>query len=153
MYVSVIHTHYNVACLMSYTFFTIDLQFYTKTVGPYWPPDRLHIDRHYADIKPDMNNIYDSKDVERIEVSMSKTLNLPRYVVYNIIFWYVIFCSFIGYLTTWSAVNGYKKAHPDKPDPLVDLQKQYASLFLTGCLVFTSFVDLRVCWVQLARFT
>jgi len=77
-------------------------QFYWNTLAGYWDPGRTHLDDGYINIKPSFPN------VERLNISMKNEMYLD---------------SFIGYLSTWSGLNAYKKKNLDKEDPLIDVQK------------------------------
>jgi hypothetical protein len=70
-------------------------------MGKYWDAGRKHLDNEYANIKP-----INFAKVERLNIEMSKDMDLQ---------------SFMGYLTTWSAWNAHRKAHPDLQDPLVPI--------------------------------
>jgi len=79
-------------------------EYYWQTLKGYWPPDREKIDNHYKDIIP-----INYQKVENYLTSMSKEVDIQ---------------SFIGYLTTWSGLNEYKKKNPGKEDPLISVQKR-----------------------------
>jgi hypothetical protein len=68
----------------------------------YWDAGRKHLDEGYVNIKPSYPN------VERHNISMSNEMNVP---------------TFMGYLGTWSGLNAYRKAHPDREDPLIGVRK------------------------------
>jgi len=89
-------------------------KFYVDTIGPYWDPQRKHIDNHYKDIIPE-NYDYPGKAIERVDLQMTKPVDLA---------------SFMGYMETWSAVNQYKTKHPDLPSPLIQFKSS-----LEQCLI------------------
>jgi hypothetical protein len=85
------------------------LQYFHDTLGKFWHPNRKIVDNHYKDIIPTFGS------VERFDLQMSKTMELS---------------AFIGYLTTWSGLNDYKKANPDKPDPLILITERQIEAFI-----------------------
>jgi len=80
--------------------------YYFHEVGPYFNPNRKLIDDKYVNIVPTFGRI------ERKEMSMQKTMDMS---------------TLIGYLSTWSGLDNYKKANPNKPDPLQNLIKRIES--------------------------
>ena len=48
----------------------------------------------------------------------------------------------VGYLSSWSAYNSYRREHPDKPDPLVE----YRNALMEACGVTDDQQQLRVVW-------
>ena len=67
---------------------------YRDVVGPFWPPDRAEIERGYVNVHLPF-----------------PPLDAPRFVMEKE--WTVDDC--IGYLGTWSATQGFKKAHGRDP--------------------------------------
>lgn len=72
---------------------------YEDLTAPYWPPERAHIDRHYADLP---------FPFERIDLGplppMQQHWALPQY---------------LAYLDSWSAVARYRQQHGHSPLDLV----------------------------------
>jgi len=71
-------------------------EFYREIVGPYWAPERRHVDMNYADIPFHFSNI------RTYEYAYIKSWTLHQ---------------FEGYLNTWSSVQKYKQIHPNS-DPV-----------------------------------
>lgn len=85
----------------------IDL-FDREIVGPYWPPERRHIDRHYSDFDFPFTRI----DVPSFAMRLAWNRR-----------------QFLDYIGTWSAVQRYRK---DKGhDPLVWLDNELAACWNT----------------------
>ncbi len=99
------------------------LEFYDGTLGPYWSPRRKLVDLEYVGMEPGEPFV----DVRRLSVPMLKPMPLD---------------AFIGYLTTWSAYQTWKKAHPTAPDVLTALRAEYVTRLLAHtmecCCVFLS---------------
>ncbi len=73
-------------------------RFYDDVVGPYWPPEREHIDRGYATIP------FPYRTLETPPFSTWRELNLD---------------GFVRYLATWSAVRRYARERGS--DPLAEM--------------------------------
>lgn len=80
-----------VLALVSYGVLTLDpnlddcfQQFYWKEINPYWPPERRLVDQGYRDI------LFPFDELEAPHIPMVCDWTLP---------------AFLGYLSTWSAVN------------------------------------------------
>ncbi|MBS1555680.1 MAG: class I SAM-dependent methyltransferase [Bacteroidetes bacterium] len=80
--------------------------FYTKTVGPYWDPERRHIDAHYRSLPFPFEEI----DTPDFSFSLQWTLEQLH-----------------GYLGTWSAVHKFKMAN--EFDPVAPLIEQLRPLW------------------------
>ncbi len=81
--------------------------FYTSTVGPFWDPERKHIDSAYKNIRLDFEEIQFNESFR-----MAYNWDLEQ---------------FEGYLNTWSAVGNYKKEKNENPVPaLIDALKGVA---------------------------
>lgn len=74
--------------------------FYQDTIGPYWDPERRHIDRAYASLGFPFEEI---------------TLNKPHAIETQ-----MDLEGFMGYLSSWSSVRHY--IHKNGEDPLIPLQ-------------------------------
>jgi len=72
--------------------------FYRDLLGPYWPPERVHVEAGYADLP------FPFREISPPALEMKADWNLDQ---------------LIGYLGTWSAVARYRQA--GNPDPLPDL--------------------------------
>ena len=70
------------------------LDFYQNTIGPYWPPERRHVQHRYEDLDFPFKNL-PSPDFE-----MQVSWTLPQ---------------LLGYLGTWSAVKAYERAWGHSP--------------------------------------
>lgn len=84
-------------------------EFYTETVGPYWDPERRHIDAHYRSIPFPFDEIKSPRFYQHYEWT------LPMLV---------------GYLGTWSAVQHYRQQTGD--DPLAALVPRLRSVWGTA---------------------
>lgn len=81
-------------------------EFYEGDIGPYWPPERVHIEGGYDNIDFPFEDI-----------------SLPRFDMY--VDWSL--GELMGYFSTWSAVNRYKAAS-DK-DPLIDVEQKLSKIW------------------------
>jgi SAM-dependent methyltransferase len=80
-------------------------RFYTGVVGPYWPPERRHVESGYRTLP------FPWRDMPAPAFLLETRWDLDQVM---------------GYLATWSAVQRYKEAN-DQRDPLPDLREQLAS--------------------------
>jgi SAM-dependent methyltransferase len=76
----------------------IFFDFYSRVVGPYWPPDRRHVDAHYATLPFPFGKLP--------HPGFSLTLEWSRAQV-------------LGYVSSWSATARYHKAVGRDPVPLL----------------------------------
>lgn len=74
-----------------------------RDLGPWWPPERHHIDTAYADLDFPFEPVASPKFI------MEAEWTLP---------------ALLGYLSTWSALKAYQAARPD--DPLAALAQRLA---------------------------
>ncbi|MEQ8417310.1 MAG: class I SAM-dependent methyltransferase [Imperialibacter sp.] len=72
-------------------------RFYSKVVGPYWDPERKHIDNSYADISIPFKELKPSEHFEMTYKWNAESLE--------------------GYLNTWSSVGNYVKEKGENPVP------------------------------------
>jgi SAM-dependent methyltransferase len=70
--------------------------FYNEVVGPYWPPERKHVDAAYATLPFP----FDTEEFPRLSIVRDWTLD-----------------EFIDYVRSWSAVNRYVAAKTVDPIP------------------------------------
>ncbi len=70
------------------------LDFYRNRIGPYWDPQRSHIDNRYADLA------FPFADVRTATFMVNRTWSLER---------------FLNYLRTWSAVRQYMFENEEDP--------------------------------------
>ncbi|GAB3889489.1 class I SAM-dependent methyltransferase [Spirosoma agri] len=77
------------------------LDFYRNRVGPYWDPQRVHIDTSYANLP------FPFADVQHNQFTIHRNWTLDR---------------FLNYLRTWSAVRQY--IHENEEDPVTDFGEQ-----------------------------
>jgi SAM-dependent methyltransferase len=80
--------------------------FYENIVGPWWPPERRHIDERYATLA------FPFPEIRAPEFALYATWN---------------FSDYLGYLGTWSAVKRYRQARGE--DPLAALRRELAPLW------------------------
>ncbi|QJW88932.1 class I SAM-dependent methyltransferase [Spirosoma taeanense] len=80
------------------------LDFYRNRVGPYWDPQRKHIDDAYTTLP------FPFADAQRAEFIVQRTWSLER---------------FLNYLRTWSAVRQY--IHENEEDPVTELGRAIAT--------------------------
>lgn len=81
-------------------------RFYKADIGPYWPPDRAHIETGYRDIP------WPFTPVDVAPVAMTALWTLDQ---------------LLGYLTTWSAVQRYRVATGS--DPTLAMRDELAPLW------------------------
>ena len=67
---------------------------YRDVLGPYWPPERVHVDAAYRTLP------FPWPEIEAPSLRMDESWTLGR---------------FLGYLGTWSAVSAYRKKTGDDP--------------------------------------
>ncbi|HYW91457.1 MAG TPA: class I SAM-dependent methyltransferase [Gammaproteobacteria bacterium] len=68
--------------------------FHADLLGPFWPPERVHVDRGYADLE------FPFEPLAAPALEMAERWDLERY---------------LGYLGTWSAVRRYREARGEDP--------------------------------------
>ncbi|NND05026.1 MAG: class I SAM-dependent methyltransferase [Saprospiraceae bacterium] len=68
-------------------------EFYRDVIGPYWAPERSHVDSKYADIPFDFSN------VRKFQYRLQLTWTLRHLE---------------GYINTWSSVQKYKETNGEK---------------------------------------
>ena len=78
-------------------------RFYTETVGPYWPPERLSVEEGYRTLRLPF------PEIAPPSFTMEARLSLD---------------ALIGYVGTWSAVQRYREATGE--DPLPELRDELA---------------------------
>ena len=82
------------------------LTFYDGTLREYWSPKRRLVDAEYAGMEPT-----NFPEVKRFRLPLRKTMTVG---------------DFVGYLSTWSAYQDWKRAHgPDAPDVLQQLRTDF----------------------------
>ena len=72
--------------------------FYSEVVGPYWPPERRHIESGYRTLP------FPFEEMETPEFGLALSWNLDQVV---------------GYVSSWSATARYRKALGTDPVPLL----------------------------------
>jgi SAM-dependent methyltransferase len=70
------------------------MHYYTDVVGPYWPPDRRHLESGYRSLP------FPLRELAAPEFAMTATWSLT---------------DLVGYLDTWSATQRYLKARGEHP--------------------------------------
>lgn len=85
--------------------------FYSQTVGPYWPPERHHLETGYRTLPLPL------AELPMRSMTMTHRWSLDEYV---------------AYLETWSAVQRYRKAR--RSDPLPALRAALEPLWSSGPL-------------------
>lgn len=90
-----------VVALVSYGRLVLDAEidgivqrFYSETAGPYWPPERRHVEGGYRSLP------FPFAAVETPAIDMQAEWPLP---------------AFLGYVDTWSAVNALRQAQGTEP--------------------------------------
>lgn len=83
--------------------------FYDETVGPYWPPERRHVETAYRDLPFPWREIAAPQFQLRLDWDLD---------------------DFIGYVGTWSATQRYTKV--SGTDPLPVLRAEIAPLWSSG---------------------
>jgi SAM-dependent methyltransferase len=84
-------------------------RFYRDVVGPYWPPERRHVENAYRDLPFPWNDVA----APAFELRLDWALD-----------------DFLGYVGTWSAAQRYTKVSGS--DPLPGLRDQIAALWGSG---------------------
>ncbi|MBY5993547.1 class I SAM-dependent methyltransferase [Ferrimonas balearica] len=83
--------------------------FYRQVVGPFWPPERRHVEQGYRDLP------FPFAPLAHDPIRFTVRWPLAR---------------FLGYLGTWSATQGYLRHH--RQDPIVPLRRTLAPLWGEG---------------------
>lgn len=83
--------------------------FYNGVLGPFWPPERRHVEAGYRDMA------FPYTELPVPAFAMEADWNLDP---------------LMGYFATWSAVKAYRQAHGR--DPLPDLRARLASVWLAS---------------------
>lgn len=90
--------------LVSYGIMTVDAEtdpviahFYRTVIGPYWPPERKHVEDGYANLS------FPFPRLEAPEIAMNVDWSLNQ---------------FLGYIGTWSSVRRARKATGEDPVPV-----------------------------------
>jgi ubiquinone/menaquinone biosynthesis C-methylase UbiE len=78
--------------------------FYIHVVGPYWPPERRHVDAHYGTLPPPPK---EWASIELLPPPLALELQWSRQQV-------------LGYVSSWSASVRYQKEKGTDPVPLLD---------------------------------
>jgi SAM-dependent methyltransferase len=86
------------------------LDFYTDVVGPYWPPERRHIETNYATLPP---------------FPKEWTLVAPPHPGFRLTLRWNLE-QVLGYVSSWSATARYRKARGGDPVPLLRASLQGA---------------------------
>ncbi len=73
-------------------------EFYSRVVGPYWPPERRHVDAHYATLPFPFDELPHPPFALELQWSREQVL---------------------GYVSSWSATARYKKERGTDPVPLL----------------------------------
>jgi ubiquinone/menaquinone biosynthesis C-methylase UbiE len=79
----------------------IIFEYYSGIVGPYWPPDRTHIENHYRSLP------FPADEIPVPSFTMTAEWSLD---------------ALLGYLDTWSATRRYQVAH--RRHPLDDIRER-----------------------------
>jgi SAM-dependent methyltransferase len=80
--------------------------FHVETLGPYWPPERRHVDCGYRTLS------FPAREIRTPPFSMRMRWSLPQ---------------LLGMLQSWSAVAVYRKARGE--DPIPELTRSLAGLW------------------------
>jgi len=99
-----------VLALWTYSMFRVDPacdalvdRFYEDVIGPYWPPERRHVESGYATLP------FPLEEIAAPRIDLTSDWNLHQV---------------IRYLGTWSAVQRYRKQHGE--DPVGELEPALA---------------------------
>jgi SAM-dependent methyltransferase len=79
------------------------LDFYRDVVGPYWPPERRHIESNYTTLPPFPKEL-GFEELPHPGFELSLDWNLEQV---------------LGYVSSWSATARYRKARGEDPVPLL----------------------------------
>jgi len=79
-------------------------RFYTDTVGQYWPPERVHVEQQYRTLPFPLTELKAPPFAYTAEWSLDDLL---------------------GYVSTWSAVAGYRRARGSDPLPALGAALQH----------------------------
>ncbi|AUD00858.1 class I SAM-dependent methyltransferase [Spirosoma pollinicola] len=85
------------------------LDFYRNRIGPYWDPQRMHIDNRYATLP------FPFADAQHATFTACRTWTVER---------------FLNYLRTWSAVRQY--IYENEEDPIIGLGEELQPLWGDG---------------------
>lgn len=77
------------------------LDFYSGVVGPYWPPERRHIEANYATLPPFPREL-GFEELSPPEFGLTLRWSLEQ---------------LLGYVSSWSATVRYRKVHEQDPVP------------------------------------
>jgi hypothetical protein len=93
------------------------LEFYSGVVGPYWPPERRHIEANYTTLPPFPREM-GFEELPHPEFGLSLEWDLQQV---------------LGYVSSWSATVRYRKARGEDPVPQLRaaLQPQWPSSGIT----------------------
>lgn len=83
-------------------------RFYAETLGPYWPPERRHVEAGYRDLD------FPYAELPAPPLAMEARWNLDQ---------------LLGYFATWSAVKAYRAARGE--DPLPPLRAELEGLWVS----------------------
>lgn len=83
--------------------------FYNGVLGPFWPPERRHVETGYRDM------VFPYTELPVPAFAMGADWNLDQ---------------LMGYFATWSAVKAYRRA--TERDPLPDLRARLVSVWLAS---------------------
>ncbi len=81
------------------------LDFYSGVVGPYWPPERRHIEANYTTLS------FPFDELPHPEFGLTLRWNLEQ---------------LLGYVSSWSATTRYRKARGEDPVPILRASLQDA---------------------------
>ncbi|RYY40912.1 MAG: class I SAM-dependent methyltransferase [Chitinophagaceae bacterium] len=95
---------------------TLILEFYQGVTGPYWEPERQHVENDYANLAWDFSEIETARFTASFRWSRSELL---------------------GYFATWSATQKYIRMHGESPVRLIE--EPLAGLFANEQLVDVHF--------------
>jgi SAM-dependent methyltransferase len=81
------------------------LEFYGGVVGPYWPPERRHVEANYTTLP------FPFEELPHPEFGLTLRWNLAQ---------------LLGYVSSWSATTRYREARGDDPVPMLRASLQDA---------------------------
>jgi SAM-dependent methyltransferase len=98
-------------------------RYYSEIVGPFWPPERVHIEKGYRDLP------FPFEEESAPKLFMQSNWSLDQ---------------LLGYLRTWSATQRYTQAHGT--DPVLLIEKELTSIWGAPGTIHTIYWPLTLRW-------
>jgi SAM-dependent methyltransferase len=106
------------------------LEFYGGVVGPYWPPERRHVEANYTTLP------FPFEELPHPQFALTLRWNLEQ---------------LLGYVSSWSATTQYRKAKGDDPVPLLRASLQAAWPGEATLVEIRLPIGLRAGWLRAAK--